>query len=48
MSLHVNNKLVMNSVNRACAELVVDLYIYKVFFKANIVTKGSVVLYGTD
>ena len=31
VSLHTNNKLVMNSVNRACAELVVDLYIYKVF-----------------
>ena len=41
--LHVNNKLVMNSVNRACAELEVALYIYKVYFKPMLL---SVVLYG--
>ena len=41
MSLHVNNQFVMNFVNRAGAELVVDLYIYKVFFKVNVVIYQS-------
>ena len=31
VSLHVSNKLVMNSVNRACAELVVDLHLQGIF-----------------
>ena len=48
LCVYIHNKLVMKFVNRVCAELVVDLHIYKVFFKANVVTKVSVVLYGTE